>query len=768
MLANSFEANTGNQDQFTAEDWKRAIWTQRRSILGLFLVFLLATLLVTNILQPAYKAQAMLEVLPERQPNAPAIPMTSAAADAVRLNTEAQKVGAEPVVRAVFKAWDAGKFGPVHARTGKLHEAAVDLLGFLKGKLTVLCRTSGVFGSLTAIICEQTPAPNPKEARLLAFKKHLRVTAERETRLITVVFTAPDPDVAARVTNAIVAEYLNREAYQTETQSSRYVAWLQSRLDAVRAQAMKSDEAAAEYRGKSGLIEIGKNGSPNRQSVTLEELDHAVQDLSAASAAMSLARLKLETLRKLRSEPAQMNSAAEIVGSKLIQDLTLQKAAEEVKLAGVFAAYTSTSPVLVKARAEINAIQAQINQEMGRLVAAAERDYSSASDLVDQLTRRTDALKQQGAREELTRVALRGLERRSNADSDLYSAYLRQAREAIEAVSWLPVAASIVSGATPPVEAMFPHNRLALPLEVAASALAAITIGALTELRRRRRVFGEPMDLLDVIDAPVVGVIPRVRRLGRPQLASGFETSIESIAFRLLKARDERTSPTLSLSASRFAAEKDSMGFGSGSRAITVTSTVANEGKSVLAGSLARQFWLDGARVLVIDADLRRPSILSVLRTARDCPVTVIGCAVDGTCWTGAGAHGVHVLTLADTGERSSVVLTALPQLISAMRLHYDVLIVDTPPLLPVSDALAALPACDLVLFAVRWCSTNRHEVDFALRNLSGLERERIRIVLTRAEHWAYRPSRTAYGYRPVGNLKRASRSVVPSATGPG
>ena len=78
-------------------------------ILLLFVAFCLAILVAADLVAPVYNAKAVLEILPERQPNAPANPMTSAAADEVRLNTEAQKVGAEPVVRTVFNAWQAGR-----------------------------------------------------------------------------------------------------------------------------------------------------------------------------------------------------------------------------------------------------------------------------------------------------------------------------------------------------------------------------------------------------------------------------------------------------------------------------------------------------------------------------------------------------------------------------------------------------------------------------------------------------------------------------------
>ena len=118
VLAKGFDEAAGFEE-YARPSIGGAQWTRRRLIIVLFLVFLLTSLVAANLVTPTYKAQAILEVLPERQPNAPANPVTSAAADAVVVNTEAQKVGAEPVVRIVFKAWELEPLVPFPAKKAK-------------------------------------------------------------------------------------------------------------------------------------------------------------------------------------------------------------------------------------------------------------------------------------------------------------------------------------------------------------------------------------------------------------------------------------------------------------------------------------------------------------------------------------------------------------------------------------------------------------------------------------------------------------------------
>jgi uncharacterized protein involved in exopolysaccharide biosynthesis/Mrp family chromosome partitioning ATPase len=691
------------------------------------------------ILPVAYRAQAILEVVPERQPNAPADPITSAAADEIRLNTEAEKVGAEPVVRAVFKAWEAGRFGPTQGRTSEFRKM-IDAFGnLIEEGIGRLCRSPSAGRIFSPILCPEGANGDEEEVKFFAFQGHLKVTAQRESRLIKVAFTALDPQVAAKVTNAVIAEYLNRHADQEEIRSSRYIDWLQGRMDALGARTAKSDEVVAQYRGRTGLVELAKDASSARLSPTVAELEHALQDLSSAEAALSSVRVKQETLREVRRDPRKINSAGEILGSKVLQDLKVQQALEQAKLAGVFATYSADSPATARARVGIATFQTRIDEEVQKLLDATEREYIGASALADRLSRRVEDLKARVAQEEIARVTLRGLERQANANSDLYTAYLRQAREAIEAASWQPVAASVVASATPPVEPRFPHNPLGPPLAIIGSAFAAIIIGARTELQRQQRIFRNALDFRELSDVRVVGAVPRVRRPMETHLPGGFRAAIESVAFRLLVPAEGGLPSVPALPMVPALPDRDMPARSGKSLAIAVTSAVTAEGKTVLAGSLAKHFLATGARVLIIDADVRRPTVVDFIRGAQDCPVRLVTCGPDGAMQCeGHGKGELHVLKLADMGSTAGINLAALPRLISNLKQHYGVLIIDTPPLLVVSDALAIVPECDRIVFVVRWCSTRRDAVELALHDFSSLERARTRVVLTCVENRPY------------------------------
>ena len=710
-------------DASSVTDWLQAIWIRRRLIFALFAAFLIVGLVIVSMFPSEYRARAVLEVLPERQPNTPANPIASAILDNLSVNTEAKKVGADPVLRSVFLEWQAGKLGPTGDTLGEFGLLVQELGSFARTIRRLLCPPHGFLTRVDIPACTGTTKGDRQEAEFAAFQNGLSVDVDRGTRLITVSYSASRPKVAANVANAVVSEYLRRHALETQEQSKSYVEWLRDRLKALEPEVEESDKAVARFRGETSLIEMAKKSNSARRSPTVEALAHALQELSVASTAMSSARSKLDAMRELRSRPDEVGSSPEIADSKLIQDLVLQQTAIESKLAALASSYGASSPVLAKVQAQKRSVRRQIELQIDKLFDAASRGYKSAAELVLRLRIQVSKLEHEAAREALERVKLRKLERRADANAQLYTVYLRQAREAIEAASWQPIAANVVAQARSPARPVFPDYRLLVPAGSLASACAAMLIGAVTELRRQRRVFNGPLDFKSSTGMRVVGVVPWVRRPMASNSPRNFRTAIENVAFRLLGPTD--CSPSL---------------------AIAVTSAVPGEGKSVMAVSLARQLLEDGAKVVIVDADIRRPRVRQALRALPGCRARqVFWDPSNHLCDTG-DRDTLQVLTLADTTHSAKALLSALPQVIATLKRNYDVVIVDTPPLLGLSDALAALPACDRILFAVRCGSTTRDAVEVALQELSDVDRARIQVVLTEVGSKGY----LQYGEQPV------------------
>jgi hypothetical protein len=243
-------------------------------------------------------------------------------------------------------------------------------------------------------------------------------------------------------------------------------------------------------------------------------------------------------------------------------------------------------------------------------------------------------------------------------------------------------------------------------------------VGAGAELRRRHRVFVDPRELERATGLIMLGTVPWVRHERELKPASDYRLAIEAIGLRLRRLLEPSGDP---------------------GSIVAVLSSVPDEGKSTLSLALARWFAAAEQRVLLVDADLRRPSIRQLLHDEAAVEVS-----------RGWGFHRlvsdraavIDVLAPSDPPAAASALLATLPSLLDTARQTYDVVLVDTPPLLAASDALAVAGSSDQILFPVRWASTSKASVAFALRELAPDLRAKTRLVFSMVERQGYR----AYG----------------------
>ena len=171
-----------------------------------------------------------------------------------------------------------------------------------------------------------------------------------------------------------------------------------------------------------------------------------------------------------------------------------------------------------------------------------------------------------------------------------------------------------------------------------------------------------------------------------------------------------------------------------------VTSCAQGDGKSVLALTLARWMVTTGRRsTLLVDADLRRPAIL------READSTTAASPLTGPDWAGQqpirteAATGLAIFSLDELEVDPFTAILRLGEVLEPLRAEFDVIIVDTPPVLAVPDALSIGRHVDQVLFVVRWAATRRRSLSYALDRFDADTRAKIRLVFNRVDPKGYR-----------------------------
>jgi capsular exopolysaccharide synthesis family protein len=571
------------------------------------------------------------------------------------------------------------------------------------------------------------PAAGPLEdtGLLDRFLGHLRVERSGKSNVITVSYASGDPQKAMAVANAIVGSFVAERQARREAAARRASAGLDDRLRALEAQLSAS--VAALTRARARNIE---GGAPGTATAGIPGLQ---RDLITASAERASIEAKLARIK--RDGPSPGDDAR---GSALLQNLEALKAEVIRREAENASQFGDRHPKLIDVRAERAEIEARIAAERRSVVAHAGDEVAAARAREGAISAAVAKLQGEAAGETHARASLRALEEQVELDRRLYEAQLARVRSASAPDATADV--HIISDASLPGEPEFPKPALMLMVGLGSSlAIACFAVFTAEQCDSHLRT---PEEVRATLGLPTLGLVPELpRRKLRGTTAEAWlldhPRSCEAEALRtVLMGLDPRRTAE-------------------GARVVLVTSAVPGEGKSTLSLALARTAALEGLRVLLVDADLRRPRLGRMLGR------------LPGLGLAELAAERVRLGEVLLRDDRTSLLVIpgsaeagpptgllgekGVPAVLRAAREAYDLVIVDTAPLLPVADAARLALSADRVVLLLRWGQTSRAMAEQALLQL-GVARDRLagvvlgRVDLRRHREWAQADAAVAYG----------------------
>lgn len=584
------------------------------------------------------------------------------------------------------------------------------------------------------------------KAQTLSFlsQKRLKVERESTTFLVDINAMAESPDKAAKIANAIVSSYfqeLVRSKYDTNKIAS---SWFNNQLEQLKTLVMTSDRAVEEFRAANNLTLA--------QGVTVN--DQQIADLNAklvdAHAQTAEARAKLEQVQGIATDKTDPGALSDALSSEVIARLRSQYAEVAKNLADASSKYGRQHPMMVNARAQLRETQKLINEEIERILESARQAYQVAKSREDALQRSLDNLKHVSDETGKARVRLRELQREADANRTLYESFLARYKETSAQESLNLPDSRVVSKADIPVSPSFPKKTLILVVALVAGigfgCLLAVALDYFDRRIKSSRQAEEFTRIPTLAAVPLIGARELASRAirGRQELSRYDRNSIEMLPAAMQPplmryVLDEPTSLFAeSVRAVRLAVQRASRT--TPAKSVMVSSSIEGEGKTTLAVNLALSLAVTGARTILVEGDLRNPEMSRSL-----CPSATVGSIelAAGTARLDQALFldrttGLAVLPspprkrIADVSE--FLFSDAMGTMLEQLKHHFDYVIIDSPPLVPLVDGRALAEIADRIILAIRWDSTPQDVVAQTLDILAPAYDRVLGTVLTRVD----------------------------------
>lgn len=593
------------------------------------------------------------------------------------------------------------------------------------------------------------PAPTAKERIELAaaaLSNKISFANELHSSVLKVMVTTHRAELSAQIANEIARQYLEFKRQEKFAAMQRAHDWFQEQLAGLAEQA-RTDEAAVEiYRAQHGLVDLpddGTSGAQRATSIARQQLGEVASQLMQVTRERAQKEATL-TQAKAAMSGAQTGTLPAVLSSPVINQLIGQEATVAGREAELAASEGNNNPDLIAVRAQLAKLQHKIQQEMGYIVQSLSTEVQSARQQEEMLQKKLDNLRGSVGQENTAEVGLQSLRAKARATRSIYDSFLTRATQLANVGGIQEPDASLVSGAIAPLGPSAPR-----PLRfVAVAALLSVVIGAglACFIERIRGGYGSPEQLEAGLGLRALTVVPKVsgraRRLGTgSRNAARFSASLDRLRGYLLALGDKRP------------------------KSLMITSALPREGKSFLAAGLANNLAAAGWRVLLIECDFRRPSVKAYFKQL---PGTGLAEVLTGhTLGTTDTVYrqvrpGLYVIPAGrSTGDPQELLASQqMRQFLTAMQEKFDIVLLDTPPVLPVSDGLVLAGCVDATLIAVRWEKTPRSVVEDAVRLLHNSHARLIGSVMTYVD---LRRAAQATG-RPTKLYEYASsyRNIVP------
>lgn len=592
------------------------------------------------------------------------------------------------------------------------------------------------------------PVDQAFEDVIKAFQDRLSTSRIGLSTVIELSFSSSSAERAAEIANATAKAYITDQLNAKFEANRNATGWLQERLRDLGEEALMAERAVSSYKSQNNIVSAG--GKPiGEQQVT--DLNSR---LVAARAQTSDALAKLnhyETILRVNSDESSSSigtvdaSGADALNSPIINNLRQQYLELARRESEWTARFGRDHLAVINIRTRMRDLRTSILDEVKRLAENSRSEFEIAKQRQQEIEKQLNEAVSQSRSTNSAELTIRELESRAKELRSLYETFLQRYMGSAQQETFPVTETRVISPAVPPSSKSKPKTGLVLALGMVGGLGLGIGLGLLRDLMDR--VFRTSAQTESALELPCLSLVPMLQDLDPPKLAHRPQQNDEELRRRIISGHAAIHHAVVGMPLSRFTESIRAIKLAidlnpnkTSNQVIGITSAVPNEGKTTIAASLAQLIAHSGKKVIIVDCDLRNPSLsTSLAANAAAGVIEVINgnCSLEETIWRDPKTNlaflpAVRRVALFHTSE----ILAAeeMRQLFDRLRTTYDYIIVDLPPLAPLVDIRVTSPLIDCFILVVEWGRSKIDVVQHALHTAPNIHESMIGAVLNKTD----------------------------------
>lgn len=705
--------NFDNEEVIDLGQYWRTIKRAKWSIMAVTLVCLIIGGLIASSAVPIYRASAKILADPQ-QPNA---------------NRNEQYIASA----LVFLYYET-QYEILNSRN--IAETVVEKLGLVEEykkaqKENKSKPTSGISSTIKEIKTEFSAlfskedktakvAPTDAELKIMlasGIQAGIEVSGGKQSQIINISYTSPDPQEAAKIINAISDAYIQFGLESRLGEVKNTESWLGEQYGLLKEKLQDSETKLSTYRSKQGLVDTDQ-----QQRIGNTQLQSLNNELIRAQTKLSAAEEQYFAVRNVKQDSKDFYSLGPVLQNKTASDMVKLNAQASQKVSELTDRYGEKHPSMISARSELKSTQDNLAREVDKIVDNIQKNYKLAQFQVTNINKLISKTRSDIQALQTENFSLVSLEREVENNRRIYENFQVSLMEANGKSDYTASNVHIIDRAIVPQAPFKPNIKLIIVLAGVFGVFFGVVLAFMREALDN--TFKTPDSVEEKLKLPALGITPVVKKkknTTKPEKQylddsrSPFAESINTIRTGLLFSNIDNPPKT-----------------------ILVTSATGSEGKSTMAMNLAAAYSNLG-KTLLLEVDLRKPSVAKNLEIETKLGLTdlVTGAvSTDSDIFYKDNNGQLTVITCGTIARNPLELLSSqkFEHVLETLKEHFDYIVLDGPPTLPVSDSCILANKVDGVVFAVKAEDTRIKVAKEAVTRLQKLNANIIGAVLTVAE----------------------------------